>query len=63
VTYDYIHMRFLRSIEQARADADDDEVLRLRRLLTLMENGEVHPVQAARYAWLNPAVREHHQEA
>jgi len=58
LTYEYIQVRFLRSIAQARAMQDRDEVLRLERLLTLMENGEVHPVQAARYAWLSPAYRD-----
>lgn len=59
ITYEYIQMRFTRSIAQARANQNEDEVLRLERLLTLMENGEVHPVQAARHAWLNPAFRNH----
>lgn len=58
ITYEYIQMRFSRSIALARANQDHDEVLRLQRLLTLMERGEVHPVQAARHAWLNPAFRE-----
>ncbi len=60
ITYEYIQMRFMRSIAQARSVQDHDEVLRLERLLTLMENGEVHPVQAARYAWLSPAYRNDH---
>lgn len=58
LTYEYIQVRFIRSIAQARSVQDYDEVLRLERLLTLMENGEVHPVQAARHAWLTPAYRD-----